>query len=89
MRGESIEATSEELDAILGAWLRAGAHEQARQRSELLARYPQFQDKLREFFADFDRVESLTSPLREVAGSAQVKFGAQVDGKETTSKPRP
>jgi WD40 repeat protein len=67
MRGKPGEATATEelLDAVLGAYLRDCDRGQAPQRGELLARYPGLSSGLTEFFADFDRVESLAAPLRE------------------------
>ncbi len=76
MRAEHGEAATEDLlDAVLGAYLRGRDQEQAPDRSELLARYPQMSGELREFFADFDRVESLAAPLRGLAHDALVSTG--------------
>ena len=84
MRDEPLDAATEEiLDAILGAYLRAGEQEAVRERGELLARYPQFHDKLIEFFGDFDRIESLTAPLR--AGADGTWMTTPVDGAAATT----
>src|SRR5262245_23307523 len=71
MRGEPVETATEELlDAVLGAYLRDCERGQPPQRGDLLARYPELASGLTEFFADFDRVESLAAPLRELAQGA-------------------
>jgi len=65
MPGEPLEATTDELlDAVLGTYLRDCERGQTADRNDLLARYPQLAEALTEFFRDFDRVESLTTPLR-------------------------
>jgi WD40 repeat protein/tRNA A-37 threonylcarbamoyl transferase component Bud32 len=74
MHKENCGATGEALlDTILGAYLSGGAG--PRHRSELLARYPELENELTEFFSDFDRVESLTAPLRAVSQGARISPG--------------
>src|SRR5579871_4359089 len=55
------------VDAIIADYLRAIDAGNPPERSELLAKYPQFADELRAFFDDLDGVEQAAAPLREIA----------------------
>lgn len=70
-------ATEDLLDAVLGTYLVGGEPAPASERTALLARYPQLSDELQEFFADFDRVESLAAPLRGMVHDVRDSTGTE------------
>ncbi len=47
---------------------------EGKERSELLARYPEFSAELEQFFADHDRMQRLSAPLRGLT-SVGIEFG--------------
>jgi hypothetical protein len=55
------------LDTIVTAYLKALEAEQAPDRDQWLARYPELASELGEFFADQDQFDHLTAPLRVIA----------------------
>src|SRR6266852_596271 len=69
-RAEPLEL-DERLDEVVVAYLEAVERGEVPDRSEWLARFPEFAAQLAEFFADQDRVKLWTETLPEVAQSAQ------------------
>ncbi len=51
------------LDAIIASYVQAVESGQVVNRQELLDRHPDLADALRAFFADFDRIHQVASPL--------------------------
>jgi tetratricopeptide (TPR) repeat protein len=60
-------ATDESLDAVVVAYLEGVEAGQRPDRRDWVDRYPQFAAELAEFFADQDKVQGWTAPLRQVA----------------------
>ncbi len=71
-RAEPLEL-DERLDEVVVAYLEAVERGEVPDRSEWLARFPEFAAQLAEFFADQDRVKLWTETLPEVAQSAQAR----------------
>ncbi len=61
-QGDSA-SQADRLDEIVAGYLRAVERGETPSREELLARYPELADELREFFADHDRMAHLAQPL--------------------------
>jgi tetratricopeptide (TPR) repeat protein len=74
MHGSTPEP-SERLDEAVAAYLVALEGSQPPDRGQWLARYPDVDAGLRAFFADQDRVNRWTAPLREVALAASTDAG--------------
>jgi serine/threonine protein kinase/tetratricopeptide (TPR) repeat protein len=64
---DSVMDREQQLDNILVTYLEAVEAGRAPDRREWLARYPEFAEELRAFFADEERFDSLVSPLRPAA----------------------
>jgi serine/threonine-protein kinase len=60
------------LDEVVVAYLEALEAGQTPDPAQWLARYPELQTELRQFFADQDKVRHLTEPLRPVAEAARL-----------------
>src|SRR2546421_12466472 len=73
MPDETQAAASEEhaLDDVLASYIAGEEAGSAPDRQELLGRYPQFVDDLREFFANRDQMQRLAGALRGSAHSSR------------------
>jgi WD40 repeat protein len=56
------------LDAVIASYVEAVESGRPPDRRQLLERHPDLADALRAFFADFDRMDRVASPLRLAAG---------------------
>ncbi len=56
------------LDAVIAAYMQAVEAGEVPNRQDLIEQHPAIADKLRAFFADFDRMDRIASPLRNAAG---------------------
>jgi tRNA A-37 threonylcarbamoyl transferase component Bud32 len=64
---DELSERETQVDQVVADYLRAVEIGQAPDRSDVLARHPDLAEELGEFFADRDRVERWTSPLRSQA----------------------
>jgi WD40 repeat protein len=64
----STDPTESDLHGVIAEYLAAVESSAAPDRSELLRRYPDLADRLREFFADHDSMVRAAAPVRGVAG---------------------
>jgi WD40 repeat protein/predicted Ser/Thr protein kinase len=61
-------ASIDSLDAVIAAYLQDVEAGRVPNRQDLLQRHPELADALRAFFADFDRMDRVASPLRLAGG---------------------
>jgi len=67
------------LDAVIAAYMLAVEAGEIPNRQDLLDRHPEHADALRAFFADFDRMDRVASPLR-LAGGLDATGAVGADG---------
>jgi eukaryotic-like serine/threonine-protein kinase len=67
------------LDAVIASYIQAVEAGQIPNRHELLGHHPDIADQLQAFFADFDRMDRIASPLR-IAGRLDATSDAEADG---------
>ncbi len=72
------------VDAIIASYVQTVESGQVPNRQELLDLHPDLADALRAFFADFDRIHRVASPLRQVG---ELDATGAVDGTSQTALP--
>ncbi|MFI5454722.1 MAG: protein kinase [Isosphaerales bacterium] len=75
MADETGQGQSQEqrVNEVMAAYVQAAEAGQAPDRKELVTRHPDLAAELESFLADYDRVNRLAEPLREVARAAQAE----------------
>ena len=61
---DNSEERDQQLEAVIADYIRACETGSVPNRGEILKRYPEFADELRQFFGQHDRMNQIAAPIR-------------------------